>query len=87
MYDSESMTSRKALVRELFPGSLDIVGDIHGEVDALRSVLDTLGYGRDGVHPQGRRLVFLGDLSDRGPDSPAVVELVSNLVARAWRSV
>ncbi len=76
------MTSRKALVRELFPGSLDIVGDIHGEVDALRSVLDTLGYGRDGVHPQGRRLVFLGDLSDRGPDSPAVVELVSNLVAR-----
>ncbi len=71
-----------SLVRYLFPGPLDIVGDIHGEIDALRGLLDALGYARDGAHPLGRRLVFVGDLTDRGPDSPAVIEVVSNLVAR-----
>ena len=39
-----------------------------------------MGYDKKGVHPEGRRLVFLGDLVDRGPDSPAVVELVKQLV-------
>jgi hypothetical protein len=34
------------------------------------------------MHPDGRRLVFLGDLTDRGPDSPAVVELVRDLMLR-----
>jgi len=82
MYEREAMTSRNSLVRDLFPGLLDVVGDIHGEIDALRDLLGALGYGRDGVHPQGRRLVFLGDLSDRGPDSPAVIELVADLVSR-----
>lgn len=32
------------------------------------------------MHPDGRRLVFVGDLTDRGPDSPAVVDLVHDLV-------
>ncbi len=70
------------LIQELFPGTLDIVGDVHGEIDALRDLLGHLGYERGGVHPQGRRLVFIGDLTDRGPDSPAVLELVSGLVSR-----
>ncbi len=29
---------------------------------------------------KGRRLVFVGDLTDRGPDSPSVVELVKALI-------
>jgi len=41
--------------------------------------MQMLGYSADGVHPDGRRLVFVGDLTDRGPDSPAVVELVQRL--------
>lgn len=69
-----------SLVRPLFSGLLDIVGDIHGEADALQSLLGHLGYANDGRHPAGRRLVFLGDLTDRGPDSPAVVEFVKQLV-------
>lgn len=69
-----------ALVQPLFSGSLDIVGDVHGEIDALRSILGHLGYAHDGTHPDDRRLVFVGDLTDRGPDSPAVVELVKFLV-------
>jgi hypothetical protein len=67
------------LVRPLSDGPLDLVGDVHGEVEALRSLLGHLGYA-GGVHPRGRRLVFLGDLVDRGPDSPAVVRLVRGLV-------
>jgi hypothetical protein len=69
-----------SLVQRLFDGDLDIVGDIHGEIEALHSLLECLEYNSDGSHPSGRRLVFLGDLTDRGPDSIAVVELVQQLV-------
>ncbi|MDH3511358.1 MAG: metallophosphoesterase [Gammaproteobacteria bacterium] len=68
-------------IDELFDGSLDIIGDVHGEIDALNSLLDKLGYAADGSHPDTRRLVFLGDLTDRGPDSPAVLKRVMALVA------
>jgi len=64
----------------LFEGPIDIVGDIHGEIEPLRHLLEHMGYDIKCVHPEGRRLVFLGDLVDRGPDSPAVVELVKQLV-------
>jgi hypothetical protein len=64
----------------LFDGPLDIVGDVHGEIDALDDLLAVLGYDAAGAHPQGRRLVFVGDLTDRGPDSIAVVEKVAALV-------
>ena len=69
-----------SLIQPLFDGPIDIVGDIHGEIDALRDLLGHLGYADDGSHPEGRRLVFLGDLTDRGPDSPAVIDLVKHFV-------
>jgi hypothetical protein len=69
-----------SLVQPLFNGPIDIVGDIHGEIDALRDLLGHLEYAGDGSHPDGRRLVFLGDLTDRGPDSPAVIDLVKHLI-------
>jgi len=69
-----------ALVQSLFDGPIDIVGDLHGEIDSLRSLLRHLGYAADGTHPDKRRLVFVGDLTDRGPDSPAVIDLVQSLV-------
>jgi hypothetical protein len=59
---------------------LDIIGDIHGELEALKALLHHLGYRHDGSHPQGRQLVFVGDLCDRGPDSPGVIALVRRLV-------
>ncbi len=65
----------------LLPGPVDVIGDVHGEIDALRSLEFLLGYEPDGSHPANRRLVFLGDLCDRGPDSPAVVRHVAGLVA------
>ena len=62
-------------------GPLDVVGDVHGELDALHALLAHLGYDAEGVHPDGRHLVFVGDLCDRGPDSPGVIALVQRLVA------
>ena len=69
-----------SLIQPLFDGPLDIVGDIHGEHVALHDLLDVLGY-VDGEHPE-RRLVFVGDLCDRGPDSPGVIRFVRDLVMR-----
>ena len=55
-------------------GPFDIVGDVHGCFDELVHLLGELGYrvresgDRYAVsHPDGRRVVFLGDLIDRGP--------------------
>jgi hypothetical protein len=68
------------LVRELAHGPIDIIGDVHGEIEALRALLGRLGYEPTGRHPEGRRPIFVGDLTDRGPDSPAVVRLVRRLI-------
>jgi hypothetical protein len=67
-------------VAPLFDGPIDIVGDVHGEIDALNDLLRVLGYDEDGNHRAGRRLVFVGDLIDRGPDSVGVVLKVARLV-------
>ncbi|MFJ9862534.1 polynucleotide kinase-phosphatase [Streptomyces sp. NPDC101165] len=60
-------------------GPFDIIGDIHGCASELESLLARLGYA-DGVHPDGRTAVFVGDLVDRGPDSPGVLRRVMSMV-------
>jgi len=67
-------------IEALFEGPLDIIGDIHGERAALESLLRKLGYDDRGRHPERRKLVFVGDLIDRGPDSPGVLRAVMRLV-------
>ena len=71
-------------------GPFDIVGDVHGCRSELESLLGDLGYemrhddqGRPvgAHHPEGRTAVFVGDLVDRGPDSPGVLRLVMGMVA------
>ncbi|WP_069767531.1 polynucleotide kinase-phosphatase [Streptomyces sp. LUP30] len=61
-------------------GPFDVIGDIHGCSSELESLLAKLGY-TDGVHPEGRQAVFVGDLVDRGPDSPGVLRRVMSMVA------
>jgi protein phosphatase len=68
-------------------GPFDIIGDVHGCFDELTDLLHQLGYsvaheeGRHSVQsPAGRKLVFVGDLVDRGPGTPQVLKLVSGLV-------
>ncbi|MET8615123.1 polynucleotide kinase-phosphatase [Streptomyces misionensis] len=60
-------------------GPFDIIGDVHGCSAELESLLSKLGYD-DGVHPEGRTAVFVGDLVDRGPDSPGVLRRVMDMV-------
>ncbi|WP_280354435.1 polynucleotide kinase-phosphatase [Nocardia otitidiscaviarum] len=71
-------------------GPFDVIGDVHGCRSELETLLDTLGYrlardehGRpvDARHPDGRTAVFVGDLVDRGPDTPGVLRLVMGMVA------
>ncbi|MEE1941169.1 polynucleotide kinase-phosphatase [Streptomyces sp. TRM 70361] len=71
-------------------GPFDIVGDVHGCRAELEALLGRLGYalvrdaaGRavDARHPDGRTAVFVGDLVDRGPDSPGVLRLVMGMVS------
>jgi len=66
-------------------GPFDIIGDIHGCHTELVELLGTLGYevdagGATARHPGGRRALFLGDLVDRGPATPAVLGLVMGMV-------
>ncbi|MFE2535433.1 polynucleotide kinase-phosphatase [Streptomyces sp. NPDC059371] len=61
-------------------GPFDIVGDIHGCASELETLLGKLGY-VDGAHPESRTAVFVGDLVDRGPDSPGVLRRVMSMVA------
>lgn len=66
-------------------GPFDIIGDIHGCYNELCLLLTKLGYEIDAqglvMHPQHRKLIFVGDLVDRGPNSPAVLKLVMRGVA------
>jgi diadenosine tetraphosphatase ApaH/serine/threonine PP2A family protein phosphatase len=63
--------------------SYDIIGDVHGCYPELLLLLNALDYTvlemPDGINiqtPSQRKLIFVGDLTDRGPDSPAVMRLV-----------
>ncbi len=67
-------------------GPFDIIGDVHGCCDELEELLGRLGYAPTGPagawsHPDRRKLVFVGDLVDRGPKIPHVVRLVIDSVA------
>lgn len=67
-------------------GPFDIIGDVHGCHDELLDLMGRLGwvippFGQGVIHhPQGRMMVFVGDLVDRGPDVPGVLRLVMRAV-------
>ena len=63
-------------------GPFDVIGDVHGCIDELRALLARLGYDLSGATvrpPAGRTAVFVGDLVDRGRDTPAVLRVVMDM--------
>lgn len=63
--------------------NLDIIGDIHGCYAELKELTNNLGFDWNTgvpIHPDGRQLAFIGDLTDRGPESLKTAELVWELV-------
>lgn len=78
--------------RELH-GPFDIFGDVHGCADELEELLGKLGYRLDWsdagaerranvTPPDGRMLVFVGDLVDRGPRTPDVLRIAMDVVEK-----
>jgi protein phosphatase len=79
-------------------GPFDIIGDIHGCFDELVELLAKLGYAVEAqandngapsylvTPPEGRKIIFLGDLVDRGPKIPEVLALAMSMVqaGTAW---
>jgi polynucleotide kinase-phosphatase len=73
-------------------GPFDIVGDVHGCFDELEALLKELGYFIERTdagehafrvtHPQGRKVVFVGDLVDRGPKVTDVLRLAMAMTAQ-----
>src|SRR5699024_8735103 len=62
---------------------LDIIGDIHGCYKELNELIEKLGYQWENnriFHPFNRKLAFVGDLTDRGPNSLAVIRLIYKIV-------
>jgi protein phosphatase len=76
--------SRLSLNQTHDQGPFDIIGDVHGCLDELLLLLNRLGYTAERtpdqefelVAPAGRKLVFVGDLVDRGPQVSEVLKLV-----------
>jgi protein phosphatase len=73
-------------------GPFDLIGDVHGCCDELLVLLGRLGYcvepdpatefGYAVSHPEGRRVILLGDLVDRGPRVAEVLRLAMAMTAQ-----
>jgi protein phosphatase len=73
-------------------GPFDVIGDVHGCYEEMLSLFARLGYrfthqpdamGLPSLAvepPPGRKAVFVGDLGDRGPDTPSVYRVAMQMV-------
>lgn len=73
-------------------GPFDIIGDVHGCYEELIELVEKLGYEQEPhsqktlfdapifSHPEDRKLIFLGDIIDRGPHNIKSLQLVANMV-------
>ncbi|CAN5436171.1 metallophosphoesterase [soil metagenome] len=61
---------------------IDLIGDIHGHADKLKTLLTMLGYTlKNGsyYHPE-RKVLFVGDYIDRGPQIRETLQIVRSMV-------
>ncbi|WP_214483301.1 bis(5'-nucleosyl)-tetraphosphatase PrpE [Bacillus sp. SM2101] len=62
---------------------IDVIGDIHGCYNEFKLLTEKLGYiWSSGVplHPNNRCIAFVGDITDRGPHSIRMINIVYSLV-------
>ena len=60
----------------------DVIGDLHGHSRLFLQMLELLGYQAEGgsyAHPLGRKILLVGDLINRGPDSNGVLKVARNM--------
>lgn len=90
MFEEGDDRSGRSIDLRYETGPFDIIGDVHGCSAELEALLLKLGYilkrdsnGRviGATQPEGRTAVFVGDLADRGPDTPGVFRLAMGMVA------
>ncbi len=62
----------------------DLIGDVHGCGKTLCALLEQMGYGlKDGVYQhKTRKVVFIGDIVDRGPNIRLALRVVRNMVEK-----
>lgn len=60
---------------------LVIVGDVHGMRKSLEKLLEKVGFNKN----NGDHLILAGDITNKGPDSPGVIDLAIKLGASAVR--
>ncbi|HEU5368957.1 MAG TPA: AAA family ATPase [Ktedonobacterales bacterium] len=89
-HSPEELAASRVLIGGFIPERdtppFDMIGDVHGCYDELRALFAGLGYQwqetvQSYIHPDGRLPVFVGDLTDRGPASLAVLKLVERMVS------
>lgn len=84
------MTSYSGTVYSNYP-KIDVIGDVHGCLNTLASLLETLGYAvfrendviTAALHTEGRRVCFVGDFTDRGKYSYESLKSAMNLCSDA----
>lgn len=68
-----------------FIDELDVIGDVHGQLELLERLLNRLGHtslGTDTYVGNGRLVVFTGDVINKGPNSIEVLNVVRQAVTR-----
>ena len=60
----------------------DVIGDIHGHAEELRTLLRQLGYEErnGGYVAEGRNAIFVGDFIDRGPAIREALQIARAMV-------
>ena len=76
---------RGVLADTRFVHEVDVIGDVHGQLDLLERMLGRLGHtglGTDDYEGNGRLAVFTGDAINKGPHSLEVLTLLREAVSR-----
>ena len=78
---------RNFRILEFRENKFDIIGDVHGCYDELMELIERLGYEKkDGcyTHPEGRRLISVGDVADKGCHSGCMATTAISCTAIFW---